>query len=142
MTVQLRVPDLGDFADVEVIEILVLPGDVIAVEDPLITLETDKASMDVPASDAGTIVSVDVRVGDRVSTGTAVVTIEPSESAAPDAGDECRRHVDNVGTGYHRYAKPCGQRDAQRATRRYRCRPWRLYRRIPRRGPRPGCHPG
>lgn len=87
MTVQLRVPDLGDFADVEVIEILVLPGDVIAVEDPLITLETDKASMDVPASDAGRIVSVDVGVGDRVSTGTAVVTIEPSESAAPDAGD-------------------------------------------------------
>ena len=50
MTVQLTVPDLGDFEDVEVIELLVAPGDVVAVEDPLLTLETDKASMDVPAS--------------------------------------------------------------------------------------------
>ena len=76
MTVQLTVPDLGDFADVEVIEVLVSPGDTVALEDPLVTLETDKASMDIPASQAGTIVSVDVSVGDRVSTGTAVVTIE------------------------------------------------------------------
>ncbi len=82
--VQLTVPDLGDFEDVEVIEILVAPGDVVSVEDPLVTLETDKASMDIPASQAGTIVSVDVKVGDRVSTGSAVVTIEAGDSE-PDA---------------------------------------------------------
>ena len=82
MPVQLTVPDLGDFDDVEVIEILVAPGDVVSVEDPLVTLETDKASMDIPASEAGTIVSVDVKVGDRVSTGSAVVTIEAG--GAPD----------------------------------------------------------
>ena len=82
MPVQLTVPDLGDFDDVEVIEILVAPGDVVSVEDPLVTLETDKASMDIPASKAGTIVSVDVKVGDRVSTGSAVVTIEAG--GAPD----------------------------------------------------------
>lgn len=76
MTVQLTVPDLGDFEDVEVIEVLVAPGDLVSAEDSLITLETDKASMDVPASQAGKIVSVDVSVGDRVSTGSAVVTIE------------------------------------------------------------------
>lgn len=81
MKSQLTVPDLGDFEDVEVIEILVAPGDVIAVEDPLITLETDKASMDIPASQAGTLVSVDVKVGDRVSTGTVVATIEASDTA-------------------------------------------------------------
>ncbi len=82
MSIQLTVPDLGDFADVEVIEILVSPGDTIAVEDPLVTLETDKASMDIPASQAGTVVSVDVSVGDRVSTGTPVVTIEAASSAS------------------------------------------------------------
>jgi dihydrolipoamide dehydrogenase len=78
---QLRVPDLGDFSDVEVIEIIVAPGDVVEVEDGLITLETDKASMDVPASQAGMIVSVDVAVGDRVSTGDVVATIESSAAA-------------------------------------------------------------
>ncbi|MDH3482283.1 MAG: FAD-dependent oxidoreductase, partial [Gammaproteobacteria bacterium] len=83
MRVQLTVPDLGDFEDVEVIEILVAPGDSVAVEDPLLTLETDKASMDIPASQAGTVVSVDVKVGDKVSTGSAVVTIE-----AAGAGSE------------------------------------------------------
>lgn len=82
---QLRVPDLGDFSDVEVIEIIVSPGDVVEVEDGLVTLETDKASMDVPASHAGTIVTVDVAVGDRVSTGDVVVTIEPAGAAEPAA---------------------------------------------------------
>ena len=77
MTVRLTIPDLGDFNDVEVIEVLVAPGDTVAVEDPLITLETDKASMDVPAEQAGEVVSVDVSVGDQVSQGDAVVTIEP-----------------------------------------------------------------
>ncbi|MDJ0709741.1 MAG: dihydrolipoyl dehydrogenase [Woeseiaceae bacterium] len=80
---QLKVPDLGDFADVEVIEILVAPGDVVAVEDPLVTLETDKASMDVPAEQTGRIVSVDVSVGDRVSQGDGVVTIEPTAAEVP-----------------------------------------------------------
>jgi dihydrolipoamide dehydrogenase len=83
MTVQLTVPDLGDFKDVEVIEVLVAPGDIVAAEDPLITLETDKASMDVPAEQAGKVVSVEVSVGDRVSQGDAVLTIEPSASEAP-----------------------------------------------------------
>lgn len=79
--VQLTVPDLGEFADVEVIEILVKPGDVVAVEDGLVTLETDKASIDVPASHAGTVLSVEVKVGDTVSTGDVVVTIEASSHA-------------------------------------------------------------
>ena len=74
--IELKVPDLGDFADVEVIEVLVSPGDEVAVEDGLVTLETDKASMDVPASHGGKIVSVDVAVGDTVSTGDVVATIE------------------------------------------------------------------
>jgi dihydrolipoamide dehydrogenase len=83
MTVKLTIPDLGDFKDVEVIEVLVAPGDTVAVEDPLITLETDKATMDVPAEQAGEVVSVDVSVGDRVSQGDAVVSIEPSAGDVP-----------------------------------------------------------
>ncbi len=83
--VKLTIPDLGDFSDVEIIEILVAPGDTVAVEDGLLTLETDKATMDVPAAHAGTVVSVDVGLGDRVSSGDEIVTIEP-ESGAP--GDE------------------------------------------------------
>jgi dihydrolipoamide dehydrogenase len=86
--IQLKVPDLGDFSDVEVIEVIVSPGDSVEVEDGLVTLETDKASMDVPASHAGTIVSVDVAVGDRVSTGSVVATIEASGGAQADADAE------------------------------------------------------
>ena len=88
MAVKLTIPDLGDFQDVEVIEVLAAPGDVVAVEDPLITLETDKATMDVPAEQAGTIVSVDVKVGDRVSMGDPLVTIEPADDAATTAASE------------------------------------------------------
>lgn len=81
-TVQLKVPDLGDFEDVEIIEVLVSAGDTVAVEDPLVTVETDKASMDVPAEFAGKIVAVSVKVGSKVSTGSIVAEIELSESAA------------------------------------------------------------
>ena len=77
-TVQLLVPDLGDFDDVEIIEVLVAVGDTVAVEDPLVTIETDKASMDVPAEIAGTIISMQVEVGSKVSTGSVVAEIEPA----------------------------------------------------------------
>lgn len=85
--VKLTVPDLGDFSDVEVIEILVSPGDIVAVEDGLVTLETDKAAMDVPASQAGKIVSVDVSLGDKVSTGDVVATIEARAADANAASN-------------------------------------------------------
>ncbi len=86
--IELKVPDLGDFADVEIIEVLVSPGDEVAVEDGLVTLETDKASMDVPASHAGKIVSVDVAVGDTVSTGDVVATVEAETAQATGAETE------------------------------------------------------
>ncbi len=80
-TKQLLVPDLGEFEDVEIIEVLVSPGDSVALEDPLVTIETDKASMDVPAETAGRIVSVDVSVGDKVSTGSLVATVVAAEGS-------------------------------------------------------------
>jgi len=79
-SVQLLVPDLGEFEDVEIIEILVAVGDTVAVEDPLVTIETDKASMDVPAEIAGKIISMDVVAGSKVSTGSVIAEIEPLAS--------------------------------------------------------------
>lgn len=87
-TKQLTVPDLGDFSDVEVIEVLVADGDEVEAEDPLVTLETDKASMDVPASSAGRVVEVLVSVGDKINSGDPVVTIEPAAGGdTADGGD-------------------------------------------------------
>ncbi|MED5420388.1 MAG: dihydrolipoyl dehydrogenase [Pseudomonadota bacterium] len=86
-TIKLRIPKLGDFEDVEVIEILVAPGDEVGVEDSLITLETDKATMDVPSSAVGKIISLSVDVGDKVNAGDLVATVEgfaPTVSAAQD----------------------------------------------------------
>ena len=85
--IELKVPDLGDFADVEIIEVLVAPGDTVAVEDGLVTLETDKAAMDVPASHAGTIASVEVKVGDTVSTGDVVAVVAASDAAVEAAAE-------------------------------------------------------
>ena len=66
---EVRVPDIGDFTDVPIIEVHVEPGSAVAVEDPLITLESDKATMDVPSPEAGTVSQLAVKVGDRVSQG-------------------------------------------------------------------------
>jgi pyruvate dehydrogenase E2 component (dihydrolipoyllysine-residue acetyltransferase) len=78
--VSVEVPDIGDFEDVPVIEILVSPGDTVETDDPLLTLESDKATMDVPAPFAGTIKEIQVNVGDRVSQGRVLLTMEQSGS--------------------------------------------------------------
>ncbi len=80
-TVELVVPDLGDFSDVEVIEVLVSAGDELQVEDSVIVLETDKASMDVPATHAGKVTTVHVSVGDKVSAGDAILAVEAVDQA-------------------------------------------------------------
>jgi len=74
-TTEIAVPDIGDYQDVPVIEVHVSPGDVVAEEDPLVTLESDKATMDVPATAAGKVQDVKVKVGDTVSEGTVVVVV-------------------------------------------------------------------
>ena len=81
-TIEVKVPDIGDFKDVPVIEIFVKPGDVVAAEDSLLTLESDKATMDVPAPAAGTVREVHVKVGDKVSEGTRIVVLEAAGAAA------------------------------------------------------------
>ena len=85
-SVSVEVPDIGDFDDVPIIEILVSPGDEVGLDDPLLTLESDKATMDVPAPFAGMIGELQVKVGDRVSRGTVLLTMQPSDgdgAAAP-----------------------------------------------------------
>jgi dihydrolipoamide dehydrogenase len=89
---EIRVPDIGDFTDVPVIEIHVAPGDEISPEDPLVTLESDKATMDVPAPVAGKITQLRVSIGDRVSEGSVLMTLEtdgagPSESESSSEPD-------------------------------------------------------
>jgi pyruvate dehydrogenase E2 component (dihydrolipoamide acetyltransferase) len=87
---QVLVPDIGDFDEVPVIEVLVSVGDTVAAEDPLVTLESDKATMEVPSPVAGKVSELKVSVGDKVSEGSALLTVEvdgaaPSEEKAPPA---------------------------------------------------------
>ena len=85
-TLDVLVPDIGDFTDVPVAEILVAVGDAVAAEDPLVVLESDKSSMEIPAPEAGTVKELKVTVGDAVSEGSALVVLEV-EAAAPTASD-------------------------------------------------------
>ena len=86
-TIEVKVPDIGDFKDVPIIEVFVKQGDSVKAEDPLITLESDKATMDVPAPSAGTVKALKVKVGDKVSEGSAILTLETAGavSTAPTA---------------------------------------------------------
>jgi len=81
-----RVPDIGDFDDVPVIEILVSVGDEVAAEDPLVTLESDKATMDVPAPFAGVVSGLSVSIGDRVSEGSVLLTLDGAAAGSDDGG--------------------------------------------------------
>ena len=80
--VELTVPDLGNFSDVDIVDVLVKPGEVVAVDTPLVTLETDKASMDVPSTAAGTVTEVLVKRGDKVSKGSVLARLDTAASAA------------------------------------------------------------
>ena len=85
MSVDLTVPDIGNFTDVDVVDVLVKPGDNIEVDTPLVTLETDKASMDVPATAAGRITEVLLKRGDKVSKGSLIARVEDGAGAAAAA---------------------------------------------------------
>ena len=88
-TVEVKVPDIGEFSDVPVIDVLVKPGDAVKPEDPLVTLESDKATMDVPSPAEGTVKAIAVKIGDKVSQGSALLTLEsaaPSPQPSPASG--------------------------------------------------------
>src|SRR5438093_4336103 len=83
--IEVRVPDIGDFKDVPIIEVSVKSGDKVKPEDPLITLESDKASMEVPSPSAGTANDVNVKVGDKVSAGSLILTLATGVAGAAPA---------------------------------------------------------
>ncbi len=85
-TIEVKVPDIGDFKDIPIIEILVKPGDRVQPEDPLIALESDKATMEVPSPIAGVVKELKVKIGDKVSQGTLVLTLDPENAAGAESG--------------------------------------------------------
>ncbi len=111
----LVVPDIGDFSDVDIIEVHVAAGDTVDVEDPLVTLETDKAAMDVPAVVAGTIAEVLVAVGDKVSEGSSVAVIDAVDAGDGSAGDQSSAAEQSAGKPPPTEAAPAAQSPARRA---------------------------
>ena len=85
--IDIKVPDIGDFKDVAVIELLVKPGDAVKAEQSLITVESDKASMEIPSSHAGVVKDVKIKVGDVVNEGSVIVSLEAAATSAPGAPD-------------------------------------------------------
>ena len=83
--IEVLLPDIGDFHDVEIIEILVKPGDRVEAEDPLLTLESDKASMEIPSPQAGVVEEVSVAVGSKVNQGDLILKLRAADQAAPEA---------------------------------------------------------
>jgi pyruvate/2-oxoglutarate dehydrogenase complex dihydrolipoamide acyltransferase (E2) component len=98
--VEVKVPDIGDFKEVAVIELLVKPGDTIAAEQSLVTVESDKASMEIPSSHAGVVKELKVKLGDKVAEGSVIALVEAQETASasspppqpsPQRGEGARR---------------------------------------------------
>jgi pyruvate dehydrogenase E2 component (dihydrolipoamide acetyltransferase) len=85
-TLEVKVPDIGDFKEVEVIELLIKPGDVVSADQSLITVESDKASMEIPSSHAGVVKELKVKLGDKVKEGSLLLVLETEGAAAPAQG--------------------------------------------------------
>ena len=81
--VEVKVPDIGDFKDVAIIELLVKPGDTVKAEQSLVTVESDKASMEIPSSTAGVVKELKVKLGDKINQGDLIVVLESDAAAAP-----------------------------------------------------------
>ena len=88
MSIEIKVPDLGGAEDVEVIELLVNVGDSVDSDEPLITVESDKASMDIPSPQAGTVSEIKVAIGDRISEGDLIALLEASEQGKETHKDQ------------------------------------------------------
>ncbi len=79
--IEIKIPDIGEFKNIPVIEVLVKPGDTVNKEDSLVTLESDKATMDIPAPSGGIVKALNLKPGDKVSKGTLILTLEESDAA-------------------------------------------------------------
>ncbi|MBK6982305.1 MAG: hypothetical protein IPH30_12930 [Betaproteobacteria bacterium] len=146
---EIKVPDIGDFRDVPVIEVLVKPGDAVKKDASLVTLESDKATMEVPSTHSGTVKELKVKLGDRLSEGAVILLLESAEAAKPAPARPApprrapprrlRRRPQGRATvasrGAHLHPREPGCRPARRgACARRRAR--RVHRGLPRGGPR------
>src|SRR5437868_14661629 len=89
-SIEVKVPDIGDFKDVPVIEVFVKPGDRVKPDDSLVTLESDKATMDVPSPSAGVVKDLKLKVGDKVSEGAVILTLETDETSTAKSPQAAR----------------------------------------------------
>ena len=112
-TIEVKVPDIGDFKDVPVIEVFVKPGDAVKAEDSLVTLESDKATMDVPAPAAGTVKDLKIKVGDKVSEGSVILTLEAADAGAAKPAPPPSPQPAPAGGG----SKPAAERAAAQPVR-------------------------
>ena len=132
---EIKVPDIGDFSDVPVIEIHVAAGDQVNAEDPLVTLESDKATLDVPAPVAGTVSELRIAVGDAVSEGTVIMVIDAGAAPGPPRKEQVtqpaaatgqavatRSAAGPAGYGTLRGATDAAPRRQHARRRRRRCR--------------------
>src|SRR5919202_3102660 len=111
-SVEIRVPNIGDFKDVPIVEVHVAPGADVKAEDPLITLESDKASMDVPAPQAGTVAELRVKPGDRVSEGDVILVLETEAAAGTPPKERVKEGAAPApGGGSANYGSPSGVYD-------------------------------
>src|SRR6185369_17054188 len=109
----IKVPDIGDFKDVPVIEIFVKVGDTVKAEDPLVSLESDKATMDVPAPRGGKVKSIGVKVGDKVSEGSVIMTFEGEGAAAAAPAAPAEAAKPNVSAPPSAVSAPAGVADVR-----------------------------
>ena len=91
MAQNISVPDIGDFKDVEVIEVLIKPGDQINKNDPIVTIESDKSSVEIPSPSAGEIKDLKVKIGDKVSEGSILATIENGQAASTPKEEKIKK---------------------------------------------------
>ncbi len=111
-TIEVTIPDIGDITDAEIIEISVAVGDTVAIEDTLIVLETDKASMDVPSPHAGEVVKIHCAEGDKVGEGAAVLTLKAESDSSSEAESEPAPEDENKDTGSGSDTKPAEESES------------------------------
>ncbi len=110
--VEVRIPDIGDFSDVPVIDVLVKAGDLVNLEDPLITLESDKAAMDIPSPLAGRVKEVAIGQGDRVDAGVLILTLDPQAPPAEESPSPVREEASSESSSDPR-SEPSSKRDPE-----------------------------
>ncbi|MCU7959703.1 MAG: dihydrolipoyl dehydrogenase [gamma proteobacterium symbiont of Bathyaustriella thionipta] len=112
-TIEIRMPNIGDFEGVEIIEVLVAEGDSIAVEDSLITVESDKASMEIPSPEAGSIKAMHIKQGDKISEGDVILTLQPEAGAAAPAAAQASAPEPQASAAPAAVASNAGNADIQ-----------------------------